>query len=114
MLEFTFKDREDMENKIKSGEVQEEVYRYLEDLIFDNTYYSDMCNNTLSEDTVCNYFDVYFGEVYIDDINNSTNEMAQLLHDIIICVYRRFNDEINSVLRKNEFVKNLMNLGLYK
>lgn len=98
-----------MESKIKDGDIQNSIYLYLEELAYSNKYYSMICDNILIEDTVCEYFCGYFGEEYIDDISNSNNEMAQLLQEIIICVYRRFASEIDKVVHKNNFIRNTMN-----
>lgn len=104
MLEFTFKNKEDMENKIKNGDIQNSIYSYLEDITYSHIYHSSMCDSKLSEDTVCEYFCGYFCGEYIDDISNSNNEMAKLLQEIIVCVYKRFASEMDIVTRRNHFI----------
>lgn len=112
MLEFSFNDKEDMNNRIRNGDVQKAIYDYLAELIFNNTYYPDMYDNKLSHNTVCDYFEADFNgySVYSNEINNSENEVASILHDTIINVYEHFISDLDAVLTRNGFILNLVNL----
>lgn len=103
MLQFIFKDKQEMIKKINNGELQNEIYNYFASIIYDNTYYPDMCNSELTEDKVFDYFDAQFDDFFITDneITNSSNEIASTLHNVIKNVYERFEQEIETVKKSN-------------
>lgn len=120
MLQFSFIDKEDMIKKINNGEVQEEIYRTLADILFDNTYYEGMCSNNLSKDTVYEYFEAefeYCDFVSDEEIRNSENEVASILHNVIANVYNRFEQNIENIKKKNKQILAIMyvqeDLGFY-
>lgn len=120
MLQFTFKDKEDMIKKINNGEVQEEIYRTLVDVLFNITYYEKMCSYHLTKDTVYEYFEAEFENcdfVSDEEIRNSQNEIASTLHNVITNVYNRFEQNIENMKKKNEQILAIMyvqeDLGFY-
>ncbi len=106
MLQFIFKNKEDMIKRINNGEVQNDIYNYFAELTYDNTYYPDMCNSKLTKETAFeafDYFDAQFDDFFISDneIANSSNEIASTLHNVISNVYERFEQEIETVKKSN-------------
>lgn len=91
---FIYNNKEDVIKDIHNGAMQQSIYEYLEQLEEDNLLYPQMCNNDLSQERICEYFDAEVEDKYIswEKIHNSTNEIEFILNNIIMSVYERWKN----------------------
>lgn len=95
MLMFIYKKKEDIVKEVHNGALQQSIYEYLQQLEEDNLLYPQMCNNDLSRERICEYFDAEVEDSYIDykHLLNPSNEIEILLNNIILAVYDRWENE---------------------
>lgn len=95
MLMFIYKKKEDIVKEVHNGALQQSIYEYLQQLEEDNLLYPQMCNNDLSRERICEYFDAEVEDGYIDykHLLNPSNEIEILLNNIILAVYDRWENE---------------------
>ena len=95
MLMFIYKKKEDIVKEVHNGALQQSIYEYLQQLEEDNLLYPQMCNNDLSRERICEYFDAEVEESYIswEHILDPSSEIENLLNNIILSVYDRWKNE---------------------
>lgn len=95
MLMFIYKKKEDIIREIQNGAMQQSIYEYLEQLEEDNLLYPQMCNNDLSRERICEYFEAEVGDNSIgwEHILDPSSGIELLLNNIILSVYDRWKNE---------------------
>lgn len=109
MIQLSFKDKADLVEKMDNGDIQNSIYEYLCEIVYDQTNYEGMYNEKLDKENVYSYFEAKIDETFIssEEILNSTNGLSATLHYIINNVYKRFVEDANLLTKKNNIISGL-------
>lgn len=108
MLTFNFTSKTELDLKIKNGFIQNEIYEYFKELEeFNGTSDLQSCD-------VLEYFEAEIEDKFIssNDLINRNGNLATLLSETIIAVYKRYKLDNHEVLKK-VFYSNELNYMVY-